>query len=155
MIQLRLIWTQLTWIQIRPSLNHRKKKKANPSRLILCKLTANVELLIASLRSRKAFNCQNHIATVWPTCLQDLYQLDCDYLCIKYIYAVMFCISYSVISNRHQGNWSLFPALPVNAQRCCLSSAFCAESHNVRCSDFTFKCIEDFVVYLSIINRIY
>jgi len=41
-----LCWRLVTWIQICTSLNHCKKKKAEPIQLIPRKLTANVELLI-------------------------------------------------------------------------------------------------------------
>ena len=43
------LWREVTWIQMCPSLNHRKKMKAEPSRLIPRKPTENLELLFVSL----------------------------------------------------------------------------------------------------------
>ena len=40
------MWRVVTWIHVCASLNHRKMMKAEPSRLICRKLTANPELLI-------------------------------------------------------------------------------------------------------------
>jgi len=42
------MWRVLTWIQILASLNHRKKMKAEPCRLIPWKLTGNLKLLITA-----------------------------------------------------------------------------------------------------------
>jgi len=39
------LWSEATWIQISANLNHCKKRKAEPSRLILWKPTENLELL--------------------------------------------------------------------------------------------------------------
>ena len=42
------LWSEATWIQICASLNHRKKMKAEPSRLIPLKPIGNAELFIVS-----------------------------------------------------------------------------------------------------------
>jgi len=47
------MWRVVAFIQICASLNHRKNKKAKPSRLIPGKLTANLELLIDALQDAK------------------------------------------------------------------------------------------------------
>jgi len=63
------LWSEVTWIQICASLNHRTKMKAEPSRLIPLKPIENVELFIVQVcwvsSSGKTFFVFLFLGTGW------------------------------------------------------------------------------------------